>query len=44
MLEAVNQIHKKDIVHCDLKPANFLVVQGHLKIIDFGMAQAGYQL
>ena len=28
MLEAVQQIHDKNIVHCDLKPANFLMVQG----------------
>ena len=40
MLEAVQQIHEYNIIHCDLKPANFLMVEGHLKLIDFGMAQA----
>lgn len=38
MLEAVHEIHKKRIVHADLKPANFVLVRGHLKVIDFGLA------
>jgi serine/threonine-protein kinase TTK/MPS1 len=40
MLEAVDTIHKERIVHSDLKPANFLVVEGALKLIDFGIAKA----
>ncbi|XP_078444509.1 uncharacterized protein LOC144713714 isoform X2 [Wolffia australiana] len=40
MLEAVNTIHEERIVHSDLKPANFLLVQGSLKLIDFGIAKA----
>uniref|UniRef100_A0A8C6XHC0 Dual specificity protein kinase TTK n=1 Tax=Naja naja TaxID=35670 RepID=A0A8C6XHC0_NAJNA len=38
MLEAVHTIHQHGIVHSDLKPANFLLVDGMLKLIDFGIA------
>ena len=40
MLRAVNAVHEEKIVHCDLKPANFLLVQGSLKLIDFGISKA----
>lgn len=40
MLQAVDTIHRERIVHSDLKPANFLVVEGQLKLIDFGIAKA----
>eukprot|EP01052_Picozoa_sp_SAG31_P003364 SAG31_NODE_128_length_23532_cov_21.204754_9_plen_1004_part_00 len=40
MLEAVHTIHEQRIVHSDLKPANFLIVEGTLKLIDFGIAMA----
>lgn len=40
MLEAVQTIHEAKIVHGDLKPANFLIVAGKLKLIDFGIAKA----
>jgi serine/threonine-protein kinase TTK/MPS1 len=40
MLEAVQTIHEERIVHADLKPANFMVVEGSLKLIDFGLAKA----
>jgi len=38
--QAVDTIHLERIVHSDLKPANFLVVEGQLKLIDFGIAKA----
>jgi serine/threonine-protein kinase TTK/MPS1 len=38
MLSCVSAIHEHEIVHSDLKPANFLVVKGRLKLIDFGIA------
>ncbi|KAK9712425.1 Dual-specificity kinase, spindle pole body (SPB) duplication and spindle checkpoint function [Basidiobolus ranarum] len=40
MLQAVHAIHEEKIVHSDLKPANFLLVEGSLKLIDFGIAKA----
>ncbi|GIL53393.1 hypothetical protein Vafri_9028 [Volvox africanus] len=40
MLRAVKCIHDARIVHADLKPANFMLVQGQLKLIDFGIAKA----
>ncbi|KAM3443522.1 hypothetical protein MY4824_000408 [Beauveria thailandica] len=40
MLECVLSVHNHDIVHSDLKPANFVLVQGRLKLIDFGIANA----
>jgi serine/threonine-protein kinase TTK/MPS1 len=40
MLDAVNVIHEERIVHSDLKPANFVLIRGTLKLIDFGIAKA----
>lgn len=39
MLHAVLAVHNAKIVHCDLKPVNFLIVEGVLKIIDFGISK-----
>lgn len=40
MLECVQAVHDREIVHSDLKPANFVLVKGELKLIDFGIANA----
>lgn len=40
MLQAVQAVHLENVVHTDLKPANFVLVKGRLKIIDFGIAKA----
>lgn len=40
MLLCVEAVHNLNIIHSDLKPANFLLVQGRLKLIDFGIANA----
>ncbi|PRQ72501.1 Protein kinase-like domain-containing protein, partial [Rhodotorula toruloides] len=40
MLSAVQVIHEEAVVHSDLKPANFVLVKGRLKLIDFGISKA----
>ena len=40
ILHSVHSIHEERIIHCDLKPANFLLVRGTLKLIDFGISKA----
>lgn len=40
MLECLQAIHECDVVHSDLKPHNFVLVKGCLKLIDFGIANA----
>ena len=40
MLESVQIVHNANVVHGDLKPANFLFVGGTLKLIDFGIAKS----
>ena len=37
--EVVCKIHKKEIIHCDLKPSNILIdIRGNIRIIDFGVS------
>jgi len=37
-IDCVAAIHERGIVHGDLKPGNFVLVSGRLKLIDFGIA------
>ena len=40
MLKTVEVIHEAGVIHSDLKPANFLIVGGQVKLIDFGIASS----
>jgi len=37
-LQALAYLHRRGILHRDLKPDNTLVINGHLKVLDFGLA------
>lgn len=37
-VKCVEQVHLLDVLHCDIKPNNFLMIGERLKIIDFGCA------
>jgi serine/threonine protein kinase len=37
--EALDHLHCEDVVHRDIKPANILLVKGHAKLGDFGVAR-----
>jgi len=38
MVETIEILHDRGVLHLDLKPDNFLVVNGVLKLADFGLA------
>lgn len=38
MLYALTYLHRRGIIHRDLKPANVLVVDGRVKVLDFGLS------
>ncbi|HBK33964.1 TPA: hypothetical protein DEP34_02155 [Candidatus Uhrbacteria bacterium] len=40
ILKALDVVHKAEIVHRDVKPANFLIDHGVIKLGDFGIAHA----
>ena len=38
IIHCIDAVHDKKIIHLDVKPENFILVNGVLKIIDFGLA------
>ena len=39
-LDAVAYAHEQGIIHCDLKPENFILIDDRLRLADFGIAKA----
>ncbi|MDA8016997.1 MAG: serine/threonine-protein kinase, partial [Thermoanaerobaculia bacterium] len=39
MLRALSYLHRRGVIHRDLKPSNVMVVEGQVKLLDFGIAQ-----
>ena len=39
ILQALQNLHTRDVIHCDIKPGNILLTtDGTIKIVDFGLA------
>ena len=39
MLTALEYLHRRSVIHCDLKPGNVFVVDGRVKVLDFGVSR-----
>lgn len=43
-VSALDYVHRKKVVHLDIKPSNFMLVDGKVKLIDFGVSvMKGYK-
>ncbi|OHT07907.1 cAMP-dependent protein kinase catalytic subunit [Tritrichomonas foetus] len=40
LILSISYLHSMKIVHRDLKPSNIVISEGHLKLIDFGLAKS----
>lgn len=44
VLQALTYLHRRGILHRDLKPDNALVAQGHVRVLDFGLSTMSEQV
>ncbi|MEM8857728.1 MAG: tetratricopeptide repeat protein [Chloroflexota bacterium] len=40
LVQAMAYLHRRGVLHCDLKPDNVLVVDGVVKVLDFGLSDS----
>jgi len=43
LIEHLSTIHAKSIEHNDIEPRNIVVRKDKIKVIDFGLAEAGHE-
>jgi tetratricopeptide (TPR) repeat protein len=44
VLQALHYLHRRNVLHRDLKPRNILVVEDQAKVLDFGLSIVGEQI